>query len=39
MASVLVDCWNGAALRNRLRGNATPLKAMLDFYFRSAISH
>jgi TetR/AcrR family transcriptional repressor of nem operon len=31
MASVLVDCWEGAALRSRLRGNATPLNAMLDF--------
>ena len=39
MASVLVDCWEGAALRSRLRGNATPLKAMLDFYFQSAVSH
>ena len=36
MASVLVDCWEGAALRSRLRGNAAPLTAMLDFYFRSA---
>ena len=38
MASLLVDCWEGAALRSRLRGNATPLTAMLDFYFRSAAS-
>ncbi len=38
MASVLVDCWEGAALRSRLRGNAAPLTAMLDFYFRSAVS-
>lgn len=37
MASLLVDCWEGAALRSRLRGNAAPLTAMLDFYFRSAI--
>jgi TetR/AcrR family transcriptional regulator, transcriptional repressor for nem operon len=36
MASLLVDCWEGAALRSRLRGNAAPLKAMLDFYFQSA---
>lgn len=35
MASLLVDCWEGAALRSRLRGNAAPLTAMLDFYFRS----
>ena len=38
MASVLVDCWEGAALRSRLRGSAAPLKAMLDFYFQSAVS-
>ena len=37
MASLLVDCWEGAALRSRLRGNAAPLTAMLDFYFRSAV--
>jgi TetR/AcrR family transcriptional repressor of nem operon len=37
MASVLVDCWEGAALRSRLQGKAAPLTAMLDFYFRSAV--
>jgi TetR/AcrR family transcriptional repressor of nem operon len=36
MASLLVDCWEGAALRSRLRGNAQPLTAMLDFYFQAA---
>jgi len=36
MASLLVDCWEGAALRSRLRGNPAPLNAMLDFYFQSA---
>jgi len=36
MASLLIDCWEGAALRSRLRRNAAPLKAMLDFYFRAA---
>jgi len=36
MASLLVDCWEGAALRSRLRGNASPLSAMLDFFFESA---
>ncbi|MGE0456120.1 MAG: TetR family transcriptional regulator C-terminal domain-containing protein [Vicinamibacteria bacterium] len=36
MASLLVDCWEGAALRSRLRRDAAPLKAMLDFFFRSA---
>ena len=38
MASLLVDCWEGAALRSRLRGTAAPLKAMLDFDFRSAVA-
>ena len=37
MASLLVDCWEGAALRSRLRGNASPLTAMLDFFFQSAV--
>jgi TetR/AcrR family transcriptional repressor of nem operon len=36
MASLLVDCWEGAALRSRLRGSPTPLTAMLDFYFTAA---
>jgi len=36
MASLLVDCWEGAALRSRLRGTAAPLTTMLDFYFQSA---
>lgn len=36
LADLLVDCWEGAALRSRLRRNETPLGAMLDFYFRSA---
>ncbi len=38
MASLLVDCWEGAALRSRLRGDAAPLTAMLDFYFQAAVS-
>jgi len=37
MASLLVDCWEGAALRSRLRGSAMPLTAMLDFFFQSAV--
>jgi TetR/AcrR family transcriptional repressor of nem operon len=37
MASLLVDCWEGAALRSRLRRDPAPLSAMLDFYFRSAV--
>jgi TetR/AcrR family transcriptional regulator, transcriptional repressor for nem operon len=36
MANLLVDCWEGAALRSRLRSNPQPLAAMLDFYFMSA---
>lgn len=36
MASLLVDCWEGAALRSRLRGSPAPLTAMLDFYFEQA---
>jgi TetR/AcrR family transcriptional repressor of nem operon len=36
LASLLVDCWEGAALRSRLRRDPSPLTAMLDFYFRSA---
>lgn len=37
MATLLVDCWEGAALRSRLQGDPAPLRAMLDFYFQSAI--
>ena len=37
MAGLLVDCWEGAALRSRLRRDPAPLNAMLDFYFRSAV--
>ncbi|MCE8032114.1 TetR family transcriptional regulator C-terminal domain-containing protein [Marinobacter sp. TBZ242] len=36
MADLLVDCWEGAALRSRLRGDPAPLEAMLDFYFSAA---
>lgn len=35
MADVLVDCWEGAALRMRLVQNTTPLEAVLRFYFDS----
>jgi Tetracyclin repressor-like, C-terminal domain len=38
MACLLVDCWEGAALRSRLRRDAAPLDAMLDFYFRLAVA-
>lgn len=33
LAELLVNCWEGAALRSRLRRNASPLDQMLDFYF------
>jgi TetR/AcrR family transcriptional regulator, transcriptional repressor for nem operon len=36
MAQLLVNCWEGAALRTRLRQDPAPLREMLDFYFRSA---
>lgn len=36
MAELLVNCWEGAALRTRLRRDPAPLKEMLDFYFRAA---
>lgn len=36
MADLLVDCWEGAALRTRLQRDPAPLEAMLDFYFRAA---
>lgn len=35
LADLLVDCWEGAALRTRLRRDPAPLEAMLDFYFRA----
>jgi TetR/AcrR family transcriptional regulator, transcriptional repressor for nem operon len=33
LAELLIDCWEGAALRTRLRRDPAPLQAMLDFYF------
>jgi TetR/AcrR family transcriptional repressor of nem operon len=33
MADVLVDAWEGAALRTRLVRTGRPLEAVLDFYF------
>lgn len=35
MADLLVDCWEGAALRSRLRRSPESLNAMVDFYIRS----
>lgn len=34
-ADLLVDCWEGAALRSRLRRSPASLNAMLDFYIGS----
>ena len=34
-AELLVNCWEGAALRSRLRRSPEPLGQMLDFYFGS----
>jgi len=36
LADLLVNCWEGAALRTRMRRDPAPLRQMLDFYFRSA---
>jgi TetR/AcrR family transcriptional regulator, transcriptional repressor for nem operon len=33
LADLLVDCWEGAALRSRLEREPAPLNAVLDFYF------
>ncbi len=38
MADLLVDCWEGAALRSRLRRSPASLNAMLDFYIRSVVA-
>jgi TetR/AcrR family transcriptional repressor of nem operon len=35
MADLLVNCWEGAALRTRLRRDPAPLREMLDFYFQA----
>jgi TetR/AcrR family transcriptional repressor of nem operon len=35
MANLLVDCWEGAALRSRLRRDPAALDAMLDFYIHA----
>ena len=37
LADLLVNCWEGAALRSRLRRNPTSLDDMLDFYFRAVV--
>jgi len=35
LARLLVNCWEGAALRSRLIRDPGPLREMLDFYFGS----
>ncbi len=37
MADMLIDCWEGAALRSRLRRNPSSLDRMLNFYFDAVI--
>jgi TetR/AcrR family transcriptional regulator, transcriptional repressor for nem operon len=36
MANLLLNCWEGAALRSRLLRDPAPLDRMLDFYFAAA---
>ncbi|CAN7540242.1 TetR family transcriptional regulator C-terminal domain-containing protein [Devosia sp. LjRoot16] len=35
LAELLVNCWEGAALRSRLKRNPAPLAVMLEFYLAS----
>jgi TetR/AcrR family transcriptional repressor of nem operon len=35
LANLIVDCWEGAALRSRLRQDPAPLDSMLNFYFNA----
>ncbi|EWH01681.1 hypothetical protein Q427_12665 [Halomonas sp. BC04] len=36
LANLLLNCWEGAALRSRLWRDPKPLDQMLDFYFLAA---
>ena len=36
LANLLLNCWEGAALRSRLWRDPAPLDRMLDFYFSAA---
>jgi TetR/AcrR family transcriptional regulator, transcriptional repressor for nem operon len=38
MANLLLNCWEGAALRSRLRRDPAPLGDVLDFYFEAAVA-
>lgn len=35
LAALLINCWEGAALRSRMLRNPKPLREMLDFYFHA----
>ena len=35
LAELVLNCWEGAALRSRLRRERSPLDTMLDFYFQA----
>lgn len=37
LADLLVNCWEGAALRSRLRRDPASLAAMLDFYLNAVV--
>ena len=37
MANLVVNCWEGAALRSRLVRDPAPLNSMLDFYFSAIV--
>ena len=38
MANLVVNCWEGAALRSRLVRDPAPLNSMLDFYFAAIVA-
>jgi len=38
MANLMVNCWEGAALRSRLLRDPAPLNSMLDFYFSALVN-
>lgn len=38
MANLIVNCWEGAALRSRLLRDPAPLNSMLDFYFSAVVA-
>jgi TetR/AcrR family transcriptional repressor of nem operon len=35
LAELMADCWEGAALRSRLKKNPDSLNAMVDFFLKS----